>query len=101
MRRIPTVLTGFINLFLWVVEIFLGLRFILRLFGANASAPFVQFIYNSSTPLLEPFRGIFPIRVIEPGMVVEFSTLFAIIIYALFAYLIMELIAWIVRITRT
>lgn len=101
MRRIPTVLTGFINLFLWVVEIFLGLRFILRLFGANQSAPFVQFIYNSSTPLLEPFRGIFPIQVIEPGMVVEFSTLFAIIIYALFAYLLMELIAWIVRITKT
>jgi len=91
---------GFIDLFLWVVEIFLGLRFVLRLFAENPNAPFVPFIYNFSTPLLKPFRGTFPIRVIKPDIVVEFSTMFAIIIYALFAYLIIELIPWIVRITR-
>lgn len=100
MKSIPSVLIGFINLFLFAVELFLGLRFLLRLFGANVQAPFVQFIYSSSTPLLEPFRGIFPVRVIESGMVMEFSTLFAILMYALFAYLIMELIAWVARITR-
>jgi uncharacterized protein YggT (Ycf19 family) len=94
MTRIPRILNDFIMIVLGIVELFLGLRFVLRLFGANPAAPFAQFVYASSAPLLEPFRNIFPVAVIEPGSAMEFSTLFAMIVYALFAYLVIELVAW-------
>jgi hypothetical protein len=46
------VITGFI-------EFIVGMRFILRLFGANPDSSFVQWIYGWSTPLVTPFAGIF------------------------------------------
>ncbi len=100
MFEIRRILNDFIRIVLAIVEVFLALRFILRLAGANATAPFAKFVYASSAALLEPFRGLFPTAMLEPGSVIEFSTLFAMIIYALFAYLIIELIRWAERATR-
>jgi uncharacterized protein YggT (Ycf19 family) len=83
------------NMVEWVtaaVTLFLGLRFVLRLFGANGTNEFVAWVYDSTSPLLEPFFGIFPTTQLERGLVVEFSTLFAIIIYALAGYLILTLV---------
>src|SRR6056297_2381121 len=85
-------LTGLTNAIFSIVQIFLVLRFVLKLFGANPGAPFVRWIYDTSAPLLYPFRGMFASPVIERGLVLEFSTLFAIIIYALLAWVIIEFI---------
>lgn len=81
-----------LNFFTGVVEGFLGLRFILKLFGANAANGFVNWIYEMSGVLLEPFRGIFPARVFENQYVFEFTTLFAMLMYAIVALLLMWLI---------
>lgn len=81
-----------VNLFVGTVEVILGLRFILKLFGANSGTGFVAWVYEMSRPLLDPFRGIFPAQVFENRYVLEFSTLFAMIIYALIALLIMAAI---------
>ena len=81
-----------LNFFTAVVEGFLGLRFVLKLFGANANNGFVNWVYEMSGALLEPFRGIFPARVFENQYVLEFSTLFAMLMYALLALLIIALI---------
>ncbi len=75
-----------------LVELFLGLRFILKLFGANAGNAFVGWLYNMSSVLLEPFRGIFPTTVFENKFVFEFSTLFAIVMYAIIALLLVALL---------
>lgn len=75
-----------------VVETFLALRFILKLFGANAGNGFVDWLYEMSGVLLEPFRGIFPTTVFKSTFVFEFSTLFAIVIYAIVAILIFALL---------
>jgi hypothetical protein len=75
-----------------LAELFLGLRFILKLFGANASNDFVNWVYETSGAILDPFRGIFPTQVFKSTFVVEFSTLFAIIIYALIAMLLVYVI---------
>ena len=48
-----------------VIEILVGLRFLLRLFAANASAPFVQFVYRLSDGLMAPFYAIFPTQRVE------------------------------------
>ncbi len=95
--RLLSLLLGAINIVLGIVEMFLGVRFILKVFGANASAPFTQFIYDSTVPLLEPFRGIFSTQTFHGRFVFEFTTLFAIIAYALLAYIISELAMWISR----
>lgn len=88
------VLSG-INFFTFLVEGFLGLRFLLKLFGASASNGFVSWVYDMSGELLAPFRGIFPTKVLENTYVLEFSTLFAMLMYALFALAIIALINFI------
>lgn len=75
--------TNLLNIFVATVESFLGLRLVLRLFSANPDNSFVSWVYDMSSVLLEPFRGIFPTREIASGVVLEFSTLFAMLVYAL------------------
>lgn len=83
-----------LNFFTAIVEGFLGLRFLLKLFGANPSSGFVQWIYDMSEALLQPFRGIFPTSVLENRYVLEFSTLFAMLMYAIIALLLYWVINW-------
>lgn len=87
-----TFATRLVNLFTGIVLGFLTLRFFLKLFGANAENNFVGWVYDNTAVLLEPFRGIFSNVVIERDSILEFNTLFAMLIYALFAMLVMMLI---------
>ena len=80
-----------------LAELFLGLRFLLKLFGANSGNDFVNWIYETSGAVLDPFRGIFPTQVFKSTFVVEFSTLFAMIIYAIIAMLLIYVIELITR----
>ena len=89
--------SGFINFVFGLAIIGLFFRFFLRLFGANPNADFVDFIYESTEPLLEPFRDVFNTYAVEPGNVLEFNTLFAIAVYAITAWLLSELVAFIVN----
>ena len=91
---VTRLLAGLINFFLAVVELFLAIRFVLRFFAANPSASFVHWIYTSSSTLLEPFRSIFPTEVIGRNHIVDFSALFAMIIYAIFAALVVWILHW-------
>lgn len=71
-----------------LIEFVLFFRFVLKLFGANPATDFINWWYDMSGPLLDPFRGIFPTTVFENTYILEFSTLFAIIMYAI-VYLIL------------
>ena len=88
------VVAGLINFFLAIVEIFLGLRVILRFFEANPDNGFVRWIYDSSSTLMEPFRGIFHSAVIGTDHVIDFSALFAMVVYGLIAMLFAWLANW-------
>jgi hypothetical protein len=79
-----------INFTFGLIEILLSLRVILRLFGANPNTEFVQWIYQTSAPLIQPFIGVFPHPTLSGGFVLEFSALFALVIYGLVSYLITE-----------
>lgn len=72
----------------------LMIRFLLKLFSANSATPFVEWMYAVSTPMLVPFRGIFPASSLEDGFIIEFATLFAIAMYALLRYLLIQLVAY-------
>lgn len=91
---VARVVAGLINFFLSLVEIFLGVRVILRFFAANPDNGFVQWVYNSSNVLMEPFRGIFQTAVIGRNHVVDFSALFAMVVYGLVALAFAALANW-------
>jgi uncharacterized protein YggT (Ycf19 family) len=80
----PTLfLTWLIRLIIGLAEVILALRIVLRLFAANPTASFVHWIYTTSGTLLQPFRGIFQPGVIDKSYVLDFTALFALIVYGL------------------
>lgn len=84
-------LRRFLTLLLGAVQFFLGMDFVLRLFGANRNAPFVRFIEDASEPLLAPFSGIFSSDRVA-GAVFDFSILFALFAYLFAGHLLFELL---------
>jgi hypothetical protein len=82
---------------LWIIEVFLAFRFLLKLLGANPSNLFAKFIYGMTGILMFPFRTLFsdPVFPMEEGMIpslFEPSTLFAMIVYAVIAWTIARFI---------
>ena len=82
-----------VNVVIGAIEFFLGIRFLLRLFGANPQAPFVNWVYDMAAPLLAPFNNIFTSPKIE-GYVFDFTTLFALFVYVFIGYLVTQLVAY-------
>jgi hypothetical protein len=85
-----------IYFFFGVVEVLLAFRFVLKIAGANPVSGFVRFIYGITQLLVWPFEGIFR-RAAAPGFEVtsifEPSTLVAIVVYAVLAWGILQLVA--------
>lgn len=85
-------LIGIISLVTDLVIGFLGLRIILKLLGASSTAPFVSWVYENTRPLLAPFQGMFPSADLAPRLTLEFSSIFAIVIYAFVGYFLIDII---------
>lgn len=92
MRDFLQIFGSFVNFVFGLFGVLLGLRLIMRLFSANSANGFVEWIYETSRPLIEPFENIFPTVQLEDGFVLEVSTLFALVIYGLAAALIVSLL---------
>ncbi|KKP42417.1 MAG: hypothetical protein UR31_C0015G0017 [Parcubacteria group bacterium GW2011_GWA2_33_14] len=75
---------------LGLIEALLGLRFVLKLLGANPFSEFVSFIYNISHPLVAPFLGVFN-RVQIQGVILEWESLIAMLVYFFVAWAIINL----------
>lgn len=86
--------TQAIWLLLGILEAMLGLRFLLKLIAANPGSPIAAFIYSFTSLFLVPFRGLTPTPA-AGGMVLEVSTLFAMLIYGLVAWAIARLV-WLI-----
>lgn len=76
----------------FVAVVLLALRVFLLAFSANASTPFVEFVYRTSADYMAPFRDIFPIKPIGETGYFDVAALFAIIMYLLLAWLISSVI---------
>lgn len=100
------IVTTIVYAYVVIVEIILGLGFILLLFGANPSSGFVEWVYRSMDRAMKPFRGIFePVELGVAGndvpSILETSVLFAMIIYAIVALALGNLLHWLTtRINR-
>lgn len=78
-----------------VLEILLAFRFVFKLTGANIANSFVDLVYGLTEIFISPFEGIFRMGYtegIETSLVLEPSTLVAIIVYAVLAWGIVKLI---------
>jgi|GEM_PF-250418 len=72
-----------------LMEVFLLLRLIMKLLGANPMAGFSKFIYGVTGVFGAPFYSVFKSAQAE-GVVFEGSTLLAMGVYALFGWLIVK-----------
>jgi len=87
---------GYVVYFIFgLLEVLLAFRFVFKLFGANPSTGFVDFIYNLSAIFVAPFAGIFNTSLAQGDVttsVFEPATLVALIVYAVLAWGIVALI---------
>ncbi len=75
-----------------VLEVLLVFRFVFHLFGANPEAGFVVFIETLSAIFMAPFTLIFPSSAAGTTGYFEWPVLVAMVVYALVAYGLVELI---------
>jgi hypothetical protein len=85
-RRIFTFkATQVVWLLLTIFEALLALRFVLKLIGANPASPFAAVLYGFTDLFLFPFAGLIGTPA-AGGMVMEISTLIAMLVYGLIAW---------------
>ncbi len=85
---------------LGLVEGLLVIRFLLRLLGANPGAGFAQFIYGVTALPMAPFVALFPSPSYQ-GSVLEITSIVAMIVYALLAWVIFQIVLLLFSETRT
>ncbi len=83
--------TQLIWLLLGILEALIALRIGLKLIGANPESPIVALIYGITTLFLVPFAGLIRSPATD-GMVLEISSMFAIVVYALTALMVEKII---------
>jgi hypothetical protein len=86
-------ITQLIWLFLGILEALIALRIGLKLIGANPESSIVALIYGLTFLFLFPFEGMVGTPT-AGSMVLELSSLFAMLIYALIAWAV-ERIVWV------
>lgn len=83
-------LTQFIWLIFGLLESMLGLRFLLKLLGANPGSPVSQLIYGITAPLLAPFHALLGQPTVGDA-VFEATTLVAMLVYLVVAWAVFQL----------
>jgi len=68
-----------------VVDIFIAARFLGKLLGASSQSAFVNFIYQVSSPMVAPFKGIFGNGGSSTNSF-ETASLVAIVVYAVIGW---------------
>lgn len=86
--------TQFIWLLFGILEIMIMLRFFLQLLAANANSAFADFVYDFTDIFLWPFANLFNNPTVN-GMVVEVTSLLAVIAYAFLAWVVVRIV-WLV-----
>jgi uncharacterized protein YggT (Ycf19 family) len=79
--RVARGVVFFIYVVVMVDLALLSLGFVLRLFGASTDASFTRWVYRNVERIMEPFRGMFPSQPVTGRSVLDFSLLFAMVVY--------------------
>ena len=86
--------TQLVWLLFGTLETLIALRILLKLLGANPASPIAALIYAFTDLFLVPFAGLTATPAVG-GMVLEISSFFAMVIYALIAWAI-ERTIWVI-----
>ena len=92
MRFPKLVFIKYVKYVLGFFEVFLGIRLMLRLLGANPEAPIVDLVYVVTDIISSPFKGIFSDVYLKSGGALDLVTVATMIGYPVLVYLIIELI---------
>jgi hypothetical protein len=84
-NQVVRTLTQFVWLITGIVEVLIGLRFVLKLIAANSENPFAQLIYNITYLFVWPFLGLTATPA-SGGIVLEIPSLIAMVVYLLLAW---------------
>ncbi|MBI4993540.1 YggT family protein [Candidatus Wolfebacteria bacterium] len=74
-----------------LLEIFLGIRVVLKFFGASSKASIVDTIYKFSDLLISPFKSIFPNIYLTSGMI-DMVAISAMIGYLILTFIIIKIL---------
>jgi hypothetical protein len=77
-----------------LLEALIALRFMLKLMAANPANPFAEMVYGLSYVFVWPFLGL-TITPSAAGIVLEIPSIIAMIVYALLAWALVQLL-WII-----
>lgn len=86
--------TRFVWWFTGVVEGLIGLRVVLRMMAANPGNPFANFVYAVTNVFLWPFQTLTN-NPSSDGVVLEVSSIIAMMVYLLLAWVFVELL-WLI-----
>ncbi|MDX1992420.1 MAG: hypothetical protein SF029_08525 [bacterium] len=90
-----TVFVSRVSRFLWllatVVTVLIGIRFVLKLIAANPTNTFADLIYSITDVLVAPFVGLINTPAAANGAVFDVPALFAIVIYLLATWALVQL----------
>jgi hypothetical protein len=87
--------TQFVWLLFGILEALIALRIGLKLIGANPESPIVALSYGFTYLFLFPFEGLVASPTAGSSMVLELSSLFAMLIYGLIAWAV-ERVIWLI-----
>ena len=87
------IIRAFINIVVGIIELLLSIRLIFKFLIVNTDTPFVAWLYGVTARLVAPFAKILPDWKFS-GFVVDFSTLAALIVYAIAEYLILMILPY-------
>ena len=100
MENTRLIVIRILNTIGFLIGILIGLRIILRFFGANSSAPFVSWLYSVSEGLIIPFRGIFNDINLQGNSVLDISAIVAAVAYIILISITISIINSITRPAR-
>lgn len=83
--------TQLVWLFFGILEALIALRIFLKLIGANEASPIAGFTYGITSLFLAPFAGLTGTPT-AGGMVLELSSVIAMLVYALLAWALVKII---------
>lgn len=90
-RQILRRVTQLFWLLVIVVEIVMGLRFVLKLVAANPTHPFARAVYTQSELFVAGFRGLTPEYTLG-GSLLETHTIIAMVLYVLVIWVVVRLV---------
>ena len=90
-----------IYIVLAVVDGLIAIRFVLKLLAANPEAGFAQLIYGLTAPLVAPFAGLLGNPATSTGNQFEVTSLAAMAVYALVAWLFTRIVRVVLNRTVT